>query len=189
MFQRILDWLKRWFFGEGEIACAAEKLTNKQLQAIVDGSRGWTYLYFESPAEADLIAYPNEIKSTDLDFGQAFNEKGELRWQRHTWLENGQPKSGWQVVYVGNGQQCPTFPVEQVREELNTNKYKVRHELVKLWGESTNRGTWLEARIPRLLNYPWSGAPVGALGMRVCRYEVDGQIAFERFVGLEGWTL
>lgn len=140
------------------------------------------YLYLESEATIDLIAYaPFQSSWTH---GRAFGEDMELRWDRD--------EQFYDLLLLTESSLSLTSEWQPVAVDLS-----VEPGQVLLWGThvshldqhhrlaETEGNAWIETRIPRALTYPVAGSPRWVKA-NVIIYRQQGQPCLTRLVSLEG---
>lgn len=161
-------------------------------------------LWVECPDRAEVLRADGGATELDAEAlvrrstgGRLFGEAGELRWRTIGRASAADGASGApldRVVYLG-----PEVPAA-VREALADRSVDIpghkdgpKRRIVALWGrlergsEAGGRLVWVERRIPRRFEYPWSGpgAPPDRLGIEQELWRApDGRVSFVRFVSL-----
>jgi hypothetical protein len=151
------------------------------------------YLYFESEATIDLVAYPEKF-SPAWTHGRAFGPKLEVRWQRVgdgfdllllTETDLDLP-SVWQAISenedVTPHPDSADPPSQVLLWGTHISQLERPHRLAGRQGEA-----WIETRIPRPLIYPVQGAPRWVKA-EVIVYRYRGRPLLTRLVSLEGET-
>lgn len=171
------------------VAVAVGRRDDAALRALLAGltAADFPYLMAYTPAAATLSPLPPALDGPAYDDGRAFGPAGEVRWRREEWLEGGQLRRGWRVVFVGRRAACPPFPAAAETQPLAGHTQEP--VTVRLWGERRGgQDVWLEPRIPRALDYRQlvTGAPRWA-GMTIIQYRLGGQVDFVRLLGFAPW--
>lgn len=169
-----------------EIIAALGKVTSEQLHGLLaDMTPHCNFLLWQTDTDQELEAMPADCEPALYIEGRAFGPEAQLHWHRESWLTADGPQEGWRVVYTGQQAHCPTVLQEALVETLG-NDYQKQTAVVKLWGErQTGQDTWLEARIPRRLDYPHGNSTF--VGLELIQYLAAGQVVFTRYTGLTNW--
>lgn len=118
--------------------------------------------------------------------GRIFHPNFELRWQHE--------QDGARVIYVGVERDVPFLEPIPALKLVRSKQQQSYYLFGKRLGDRAERigapaaeGDFAEARIPRLLCYPIRGKqPYAQLIVREYLDSETGQIAFHRFVAVEG---
>lgn len=161
------------------------------LAAAVDAfEEDLRYLYFESEAEIELVAYASPQPA--WTHGRAFGPRLEVRWQRAgdgfdlllLTEADGACPAGWEPLPAGSpAAPCPDSADPEGQVLLWGTHIGHLERPHRLAGGSEQ--AWIETRIPRALRYPVDGAPRWVRA-RTIVYRCQGQPVLTRLVCLEG---
>lgn len=144
------------------------------------------YLIWQNVTDYQFVAFNADFNPVNCTEAWAFGENGEIHWRQEICRKNGTWERSWRLVFIGEHGIRSLLPAEEnySPKTVDLTTCEPAASSVALWGNrKPDQPCWLEARIPRLLEYP-ANPEWEKVRMNVICYQQDGKTLLMRRTGI-----